>query len=395
MAISGTLGAALPATHRRAPFAATGPAHEGSRTALRFTGSGSEYFRIWIVNLLLILLTVGLYYPWAKVRRLQYFHRNTLLGDHGFDFHGNPWAMLRGYVLVAVLTSLYSFAGQASLTAGLVAFAIMAAVWPALFRSAQQFRLSNTSWRGMRFRFTGSLKGAYFAMGAALLPVLLLSLVTMKLGPEPGEHTSSAQLALALSPVALLMLMAPLAWWLIKRYQHGHLALGSNVTRFDVGAGAMYGVFLRFGGLMLLVGLVGAAIVGRTIYVGTASTLGVLMLVVFPIACVGVFALSQAYFAARLQNLVWNGTDSDVVRFHSALSLRATLKQTLKNWLLIALTLGLYWPFAKVAMARLRLQAVEVELLVPVDALMADAERASRDAAGDAAGDLFGIDFGL
>ena len=41
---------------------------------LEFTGSGSEYFRIWIVNLLLTLVTLGLYYPWAKVRRLRYFY---------------------------------------------------------------------------------------------------------------------------------------------------------------------------------------------------------------------------------------------------------------------------------------------------------------------------------
>jgi Bacterial protein of unknown function (DUF898) len=41
------------------------------RLDVRFTGSGSEYFRIWIVNLLLMLVTLSLYYPWAKVRRLR------------------------------------------------------------------------------------------------------------------------------------------------------------------------------------------------------------------------------------------------------------------------------------------------------------------------------------
>ncbi|MGH8034242.1 MAG: DUF898 family protein, partial [Lysobacterales bacterium] len=32
---------------------------------IEFTGSGSEYFRIWVVNLLLLLVTFGIYYPWA------------------------------------------------------------------------------------------------------------------------------------------------------------------------------------------------------------------------------------------------------------------------------------------------------------------------------------------
>lgn len=46
-----------------------------------FTGTGSEYFRIWIVNLLLSIVTLGIYSAWAKVRRMKYFYRNTRLND--------------------------------------------------------------------------------------------------------------------------------------------------------------------------------------------------------------------------------------------------------------------------------------------------------------------------
>ena len=40
------------------------PSHAASARApeqIRFTGSGSEYFGIWIVNLLLTVVTVGIY----------------------------------------------------------------------------------------------------------------------------------------------------------------------------------------------------------------------------------------------------------------------------------------------------------------------------------------------
>jgi uncharacterized membrane protein YjgN (DUF898 family) len=37
-----------------------------------FRGTGGEYFRIWIVNLLLTILTLGIYSAWAKVRQLRY-----------------------------------------------------------------------------------------------------------------------------------------------------------------------------------------------------------------------------------------------------------------------------------------------------------------------------------
>ena len=51
----------------------TGVAQPGAcHLDIRFSGSGSEYFRIWIVNLLLTIVTLGIYYPWAKVRQTRY-----------------------------------------------------------------------------------------------------------------------------------------------------------------------------------------------------------------------------------------------------------------------------------------------------------------------------------
>ena len=49
------------------------------RLTLAFTASGSEYFRIWIVNILLTIVTLGFYLPFAKARRLRYFYANTLI----------------------------------------------------------------------------------------------------------------------------------------------------------------------------------------------------------------------------------------------------------------------------------------------------------------------------
>ena len=54
---------------------------------LSFGGSGFEYFKIWIVNILLTILTLGLYYPWAKVRKNRYFYGNTSLDERNFEYH--------------------------------------------------------------------------------------------------------------------------------------------------------------------------------------------------------------------------------------------------------------------------------------------------------------------
>ena len=62
--------------------------------------SGSEYFRIWVVNLLLTVVTLGLYLPFARARQLRYFHENTLIDGAPLAFHGDPWKMLRGYLII-------------------------------------------------------------------------------------------------------------------------------------------------------------------------------------------------------------------------------------------------------------------------------------------------------
>jgi hypothetical protein len=51
----------------------------------RFTGTGGEYFRIWIVNVMLSVVTLGIYSAWAKVRRLRYFYRHTRISGASFD----------------------------------------------------------------------------------------------------------------------------------------------------------------------------------------------------------------------------------------------------------------------------------------------------------------------
>src|SRR5450755_3739467 len=76
---------------------------------VRFTGSGAEYFGIWIVNLLLTIVTIGIYSAWAKVRRLQYFYRHTELAGSSFDFHGNPIKILIGRIVALVMLFAYNY----------------------------------------------------------------------------------------------------------------------------------------------------------------------------------------------------------------------------------------------------------------------------------------------
>jgi uncharacterized membrane protein YjgN (DUF898 family) len=378
---------------------------DGRDYAIRFTGSGSEYFRIWIVNLLLMLVTLGLYYPWAKVRKRRYFYGNTLVGGHAFDFHGDPKRMLRGYLLMAALTALYGASGHFSSLAALIAVAVLALLWPALFRASQQFRMANTSWRGLRFRFTGGLASAYAAVLPLLVPALAIGLVSQA---DRNEATMGPRDAPWILLIAMLIavLTVPLAFWLLKRYQHNHYALGDRRTTLAIGAGRFYGLALKT--ILLSIATmvaIGAAVTLIFFAVGpglrdtrtTALPVGVFIAMAGSmfVMYAAVFAVIQPYLTSRMQNMVWSATSSvPVLRLSSALHFGAAARLGLKNFVLTILTLGLYWPFAAVATARLRLEAVTVHLPEGADELIATAQ-AHQDATGEAAGDLFGIDVGL
>lgn len=385
---------------------ATDASHEAAgdhHLSVRFTGSGSEYFRIWIVNLLLMLVTLGIYYPWAKVRRLRYFYGSTEVGGAPLDFHGDPKKMLRGYLLTGTLVALYSVAGNFSALAGLIAFALIAALWPALFKSSMQFRLANTSWRGLRFRFKGSIAGAYRAVLPLFVPGLLLLGAVIFL---PGRTNVSTLNFSFLVGVTGTVLSVPWLWWNLKSYQHNHYALGQQQTELRSTVGAFYIVFLKTLGVTLLaVGvLTGLLVLLAALGVQDWSALrsggavGAAFIAFMIGLFVGVFVvqlLPRPYFSARMQNLLWSRTGNSVLRFRSQLRFVPLLGLTLKNWLLVPLTLGLYWPFAAIALARMQLQAVSVTTRVDPESLIDRARSHDGEAAGDAAGDLLGLDIGL
>jgi uncharacterized membrane protein YjgN (DUF898 family) len=224
---------------------------------------------------------------------------------------------------------------------------------------------------------------------------------------DPGDRMPPMNLAngLALAFPLLTLAALPALFWLLRRYQHEHYALGGERTGFSVSVTAFYGLAFRasmLSGLGALLAAIAFALLifsGAQLDVGNdpgqrdAMTWRGSLTVLLTLAALHVTV--RPYFAARMQNLVWNGTRSEHLRFESRLRYRALLGLTLKNWALMTLTLGLYFPFATVATARLRLQAVTLVATLDLDRLVAAAVADDEGAAGDAAGDLLGIDIGL
>lgn len=378
---------------------------------IQFTGSGSEYFRIWIVNLLLTLVTFTLYVPFARARRIAYFQNNTLVGGDPLGFHADPWKMFRGYLLVLALGLGYWAVSNFLPSLSWIALVVFAALWPALWRASLQFRLRNTSWRGVRFSFEGDLKSAYMAMLPFFLPALLFVLFLPAMDEGEDISQEAAQSAGALVGFVTLAFLALLPWLFarMKRYQHGGYAFAQERTALHAGAGRFYALFFKTAAVSIgAIVVVGAVLgLGAMLALGGAQSLGSLAGgragfagALVTILAVGLIYLlmplvSMPYFASRLQNLLWGNTRSPKIHLDSNLRFRALFRVTWVNWLLIVVTLGLYWPFAKVRTARLKLEAMALEVEGPVGAWVARAQRNNQGVLGDAAGDFFGIDMGL
>ena len=194
-----------------------------------FNGSASEYFGIWIVNILLTIVTLGIYSAWAKVRRRRYFYGNTELDGFTFDYHATGKQILIGRLIVFALFVLYNIFLTVLPLVGLLIFVAMIVLLPFMIARSLRFNARVTSYRNVRFDFNGRAGGAFKAF-------LLGSIVA---GVSLG-------------------LLAPIASRWTYRYVINNLAYGDRPFATDVKLGNLYrGALVPFlmviGGLLILI----------------------------------------------------------------------------------------------------------------------------------------------
>jgi len=382
------------------------PGAGGRLRPIVFTGSGGEYFRIWIVNLLLSILSLGIYSAWAKVRRQRYFHRNTRLAGSAFDYHARPAAILLGRIVAAAGLVVFVVAAELQPLAavGLLAAWLIGLPW--IVHRALRFRHANTSWRGIRFGFLGTVGQAYRALMLPVLAWMLVAGCAVGLALWQGSDAVLGLVLLAAGVGSYALL--PLLHYRLRRYHHDNACLGMLPARSSAGAGMFYGVYLRSlvlavalvlgfivllaAGLVAVAGISNAIEVAATAPGGAPAVAGLGMVA----GAAGWFAwmMVRPYFLARMQNLVWNRTRIGPHRFVSRVKVRRLWAIRMSNFVLVLATLGLFLPFASVRLARYRLQSVQVAVLGDLDRIEGG-ERERIAAFGEEAADLFDLDIGI
>ncbi|NUN62522.1 MAG: DUF898 domain-containing protein [Burkholderiaceae bacterium] len=394
---------------------------------LEFSGSGGEYFRVWIVNVLLSIVTLGLYTPWARRRTVQYFYGHTLVAESPLEFTAPQRKMVTGFVLLILLTLAYNIAvdtGQDTAVALLLLGGAVLA--PYLWASAMRFRLGNTRWRGLRLRFAASWREVY----TAGWPVFAIALVWIGVvyglrwaapelaqaldGATPdGDEKSSAMPSLPPGLWALLLLGVVLSLLCFIRLEYNYQSLLVLRTHLGAEAGRWKPVYMDFVKIWLAtVGVFLLCVLGMVALVTLAAGGSVALLAglgknagvwVFFLFLFGFFALfmllllasapARAYREARMFLLQWNNIGvSQVARFRCTLSVRRFVWLRVRNLLITLLTLGLYRPFARVSEYAMKLESVTLHVKGGVDQLAGQMLRHQEGGLGDALADAAGLD---
>ena len=71
---------------------------------LRFNGDHSTFVGLRIMNNILKVLTIGLYYPWARASELKYMYGESEYMGTRFVFHGTGTEMFKGFIKAALQT---------------------------------------------------------------------------------------------------------------------------------------------------------------------------------------------------------------------------------------------------------------------------------------------------
>ena len=376
-ALRGTDPQASPLDHEKLKaeqarrLASAAPAPVATIYRPEFRAEGREYFRIWIVNLLFTLLTLGIYSAWAKVRKQRYLYGTTSVAGSAFGYHADPLKILRGRLIAAAIFGLYFAASRYAVWTTMLALAMIGVVWPWLVVRSRMFALRMTSWRGLRFSFDRDYAGAYWVL-----------LCWMALG------------------IFSLGTLYPRAIWeryrfIVNRSHFGQSAFGCapRLGRFYGTAAAAIGIFLLW--MVAIAVLVGLGTMLAKAGGFSKVHFKTAIMVAFLAAYLMLFVVVRAYTQSRNLNEVLGTSSVGTVRVHCRLSAVRLFGLYLSNALGIVITLGMYIPWAEVRLIRYRMQCLSFELAGSAEQFVAASSASAAGPVGEEISEFFDLDFGL
>ncbi|MDD1781712.1 DUF898 domain-containing protein [Enterovibrio sp. ZSDZ35] len=385
-----------------------------------FHGSGREYFGIWIVNVVLSILTLGIYSAWAKVRTKKYFYGNTELAGDRFEYHATPKQILIGRIIAVTAFVIWFAVGHFYPLFSSVLFVIGLLLMPWVVRNNARFNAKMSSYRNVRLNFTGTLLGAYGVMLGRGLLVFLAIVTSVMLSSAPGIGGAGFVIGLGGAIVVFLLFC-----WMMMGIS-SYFANGHGYGKLTFSAALRIGYFVRtylwailiyvlcmvgFVAIMfLMIGLAESFMDPTKLELLNSLSLDTISfehlaslfgMVTFFLFIYGMFFVAilivSSFIACRVRNYVFGlmmvGESGDY-RLGSTMNTASYTMLIVTNFLMQVFTLGFARPWVKVRTAKYLLSVTTV--YGDLDALRAfDDDDSMKSAIGDEVSQAFDLDIGL
>lgn len=390
-----------------------------------FRGNGSEYFGIWIVNILLSIFTLGVYSAWAKVRNKQYFYGNTYLDGSSFEYTAQPVQILKGRAIAFLFFVLYQLASSyLSIKVNLFILLFLMLVTPWIIVRSMAFNARYTQYKNIRFGFNSDMKSAFIVF--FLIPLLMLapaiiyglyayfsdtSITNLILGVsrKEGDHMDISNILIVFVGLGLLMYaIYPFTVYVTKKFLVNNHRYGT--ADFKLRLDNSKPVYLVYGWLLvaiilMFIGFWSITSISSSIYGGEITSeaacaenseciWSAIFGVLFPFAWMLIYFAIFAYVSARIYNIVYQKSSVGPHKLRANMPARGLMWIYFSNSLGILFTLGLFIPWAKVRSARFRAKHTALRVQGNLDEFIAD-EAKEQAAFGEEFGELFDIDVAI
>jgi len=313
---------------------------ENEDSWLTFFGNGSTYFGIVALNVLLTLVTFGLYYPWAKASYRKYIWNETEFKNSRFVFNGTGKEMFKGFliayaIIIGFYVSLSLVAYYSYAWLFLVGFyLLLLLLMPFAIFAGWRYRVSRTSWRGIFFSFDGK-----FTPFLKMFVInLLLTIITF------GIYGAWMRVN-------------------IQKFLFSHTTVGDLRLGFKGEGANLLGINILW-------------------YFVSIFSLGI---------------LSPIWIKERFNFTINNSYITDGEKrqnFQSTLENGEAMKVLLVNFLLLVVTVGLAFPWVFIRSMRMFMDNTSVPDAFDYDNL-SQSESNYKDATGDEMTDMLDLDFGF
>lgn len=349
-----------------------------------FTGSASQYFIIWLTNTIFNILSFGYYLPWAYQRSKKYCYENTNIAGESLSYTAGSHTLKKTWIFILSIFYLCLF------LLGVNYLAVILAVFTVILMPYIVYLFSNHNVSSIHYeqnRIVSSCrvwvyyKYYVFAIISSLA-IIIVSFLANVLFLEKYSYISIIVNTVTPSIIYCVFFTAYISskLYFVNSLSCGNTAFNveliskhtfKKALKISVSAAMLYTVLyalfviiIYFQVLQPLVanGSSPAARTGIGAFLLIFMAIPSLLALSFLFICLSVLILyvMHIYLLSKINSDIFNALGLGEIRFSFACQFTKRLKILLKNIFLLLVTLGLYYPWARINVVRFNTQRLSI-----------------------------------